>query len=258
MRCFPFTVLVVALACPAYAGEGDPQDPSRQQGVARQGSPDFLFGRPKVSIGFRGSLNVPRAESDWYTFVTDQLTIDRGDFRSAGIVGDVGVSVAPRLEAVFGGDFTSRTTTSEYRHFAENGLPILQNTRLMQTGITGGVRFSLSDPGRPISSLAWIPAKWIPYVGGGGGAVYYEMSQAGDFVDVADFSIFTDVFDSNGWAPMGYLNGGVHMQLARRLYLTVDARYQWAESGLDEDDWQNFEPLDLTGLRFSTGINVIF
>jgi hypothetical protein len=60
----------------AVAAPGD-QDPP---GVSRSSSPDFLFGRPEGSIGVRGSWVFARAGSDWYDFVTDQLTIDTKDF----------------------------------------------------------------------------------------------------------------------------------------------------------------------------------
>ena len=43
-------------------------------------SPDFLFGRPDGSIGIRGNWVFSRAGSDWYDFVTKQLTVERGDF----------------------------------------------------------------------------------------------------------------------------------------------------------------------------------
>jgi hypothetical protein len=119
------------------------------------------------------------------------------------------------------------------------------------------VRFALASRGREVGSFAWIPHRWVPYVGGGAGVLYYQVRQSGDWVDIQDLSIFPDVFESNGWTPVAYLNGGLDLQLVRRLYLTFDARYQWAESELD-GVWQGFEPLDLTSVRLSTGINIVF
>jgi hypothetical protein len=43
----------------------------------------------------------------------------------------------------------------------------------------------------------------------------------------------------------------------RRLYLTLDARYLWADAGLG-NDWIDFDPIDLTAARLSAGINVVF
>jgi hypothetical protein len=256
MRCLWLVPGLILLATPAGAESGDAASPS-PAALQRQGSPDFLFGRPRGSVGIRGSWTIPRAESDWYTLVTRELTVDRSDFHTAGLAADVGVGITPRLDGVFTVEYGGRTKPSEYRNYAENGLPILQSTRLRQAALSGGVRFALTPPGRDISSLAWIPSRWVPYVGAGGGLLYYEIVQKGDFVDIQDLSIFTDVFESHGWAPMAYMNGGVGIQIVRRLYLTVDARYQWAEADLN-GTWINFEPLDLTGVRLSTGINVLF
>jgi hypothetical protein len=250
-------VLCLAWVSPAYAGEGE-GDASAAPALQRQAAPDFLFGRPRASLGIRGSWTVARAGSDWYDFVSDTLTVERSDFRAAGVAGDVGVALTPRLDLVFGADYAGRTTPSEYRNFVDNDrLPILQATELRQASITGGVRFALASRGREVGSFAWIPHRWVPYVGGGAGVLYYQVRQSGDWVDIQDLSIFPDVFESNGWTPVAYLNGGLDLQLVRRLYLTFDARYQWAESELD-GVWQGFEPLDLASVRLSTGINIVF
>jgi hypothetical protein len=39
--------------------------------------------------------------------------------------------------------------------------------------------------------------------------------------------------------------------------MTFDARYLWASPKLDSA-WRGFEPLDLTNLRLSTGVNILF
>ena len=258
MRCIPLVVMVALMAVPASAEPEDAAEANAAPALQQQRGRDFLFGPPRASVGIRGSWVFARAGSDWYDFVRDQLTLDRGDFKTAGIAGDVGVTITPKLEAVFGADYSSGESLSEFRAFDENGLPIEQTTDLRQAAFTGGVRYALLGRGRTVSSLAWIPQRWVPYVGGGAGILYYRLRQYGDFVDIDDLSIFTDLFESGGWTPMGYVNGGTDIQLFRKLYLTIDARYQWAATDLDRPSWQGFEPLDLAGLRVSTGINVIF
>ena len=94
-------------------------------------------------------------------------------------------------------------------------------------------------------------------MGAGGGALWYRVQQTGDFVDFQDFSIFTDQLESSGWAPAAYVSGGSDVQLHRHLFITIDARYLWAAKEL-EQPWTGFDKLDLAGLRFSTGLNVIF
>src|SRR5687767_1132841 len=48
-------------------------------------SPDFLFQRPEGSVTVRGSWVFARGGSDWYDFVTDQLTLEPNDFNSPAI-----------------------------------------------------------------------------------------------------------------------------------------------------------------------------
>jgi hypothetical protein len=256
MRYAPLVVLLALLAPPPASAE--PDDPAPVPALQQQSGRDFLFGPPRGSIGVRGSWVFASAGSDWYDFVRDQLTLDRGDFKTFGVAGEGGIAISPKFDVVIGADYSQGESLSEYRRFDEGGVPIEQQTDFRQSAFTGGVRYALLGRGQTLSSLAWIPNRWVPYVGGGAGVMYYRMRQYGDFVDVADLSIFTDVFESSGWAPMGYVNGGVDVQLLTKLYLTVDARYQWAETDLDQPDWRGFEPLDLSGVRFSTGINVIF
>lgn len=256
-------LLLVALMLLGLAGSfttaaaEEPEPSPAAAALQRQPAPDFLFGAPRGSVGLRGSWTLLRAESDWYDFVSRELTLDRDDFRTAGIAADVGVTVAPRLDAVVTVEYGSRTTPSEARNWLENGLPILQTTEMRQTVLSGGVRVPLSPPGRDVSSLAWVPNRWVPYIGGGAGALYYKVRQYGDFVE-PNGAIFTDAFESAGWTPMAYLNGGLGIQLVRRLYLSVDARYQWADARLGTSSFVGFEPLDLSGVRLSTGINVLF
>jgi hypothetical protein len=220
--------------------------------------PDFLFGRPRWAIGLRGHWTYPRASSDWYEFVTDELTLERGDFASAGVAGDVAVGVSSRIDLVFGVEFANARSDSEFRHFVDNDrLPITQTTRLRHASFTAGARALLTERGRTVSTFSWVPHRVVPYVGGGGGLLWYRLEQYGDFVDFRDLAVFTDVIESQGWAPAVFVNAGSDVHLISRLYLTVDARYLWSSPDLDAP-WVSFEPLDMTGFRLSTGLNIVF
>lgn len=254
-------VLTCAAAVPAGADPaGDPagddgqNPPSNHPGSRR----DFLFGRPHGSIGVHGSWLLPRAGSDLFDFVTDQLTVDRGDFRAAGIGLRLGIVVTSRIEAVADVEFHKSEAPSEYRRLVDNNLqPINQETQLEQVALSGSVKIALTPRGRRISRLAWIPRSVIPYVGGGAGAVRYDFLQRGDFVDFVDSSVFADVFQSKGWAPSAHGFGGVDLQLYRLVFLNLEGRYTWAEGNLDTD-FIGFDPIDLAGFRMSAGVQVLF
>ena len=223
-----------------------------------QGTPDFLFGRPKGSVGIRSGWMFARAGSDLFTFVQDKLTISRHDFNAAPLAADLGIVVAPRTEALFGFDFSRSSTTSEYRAFVDNNrLPIKQDTLLQQINLSGSVKFALMSRGREVSRYAWIPRTLTPYVGVGGGALRYEFRQEGDFVDFANFHVFSDTFRSSGWTPSAHVFGGVDVKLWRRLYFTGEARYLWSHAALGRD-FSGFQPIDLAGFKMTAGISGVF
>ena len=241
-------LLLSVFANPAAA---QPQAPPRP-------SPDFLFARPDGSIALRGSWLFARAGSDWYDFVTDQLTVDTKDFNAPGFGFDLSIAVAPRLDVQFGLDYSNARVTSEYRDFVDNNrLPITQQTHLRELNFSGNIKVALTERGREVSRFAWVPRRVVPYAGGGAGMIWFDVNQTGDFVDFVDLSVFTDVFRSRGWTPSGQVFGGVDLRLFKRLYVMFDGRYLWAAGDLGRD-WIDFDPIDLAGFRVSGGINVVF
>ena len=227
-------------------------------GAQPQGDPDFLFDRPRGSVGVRGGWLFERAGSDLFTFVQEQLTVEPNAFNAPTLAVDVGVAVAPRTEAVFGVAFGGGTVRSEYRDLVDNDrLPITQATRLRQTNLSASVKLALTPRGQEVGSLAWVQSPATPYVGAGVGALWYEFHQTGDFVDFLDLSVFSDTFQSNGWAPSAHVFAGVDVKLARRVFLTGEGRYLWSQAELGPD-FSSFQPIDLTGFKLTVGINYLF
>ena len=223
-----------------------------------QGDPDFLFERPRGSIGVRGGWLFERAGSDLFTFVNEQLTIEPNDFDAPTLALDIGVAAGSRTEAVFGVEFGGATVRSEYRDFVDNDrLPITQATRLRQANLSASLKLALTPRGQEIGSIAWVPNAITPFVGAGAGALWYEFHQTGDFVDFLDLSVFNETFRSRGWAPSAHVFGGVDVKIARRLFLTGEGRYLWSRAELGPD-FTSFEAIDLTGFRLTAGINYLF
>ena len=235
-------------------------DPAAAQGrrAPKRPAPDFLFSTPKGSVTIRGGWLLSRSGSDWYDFVTDHLTLDKSDFNVPGFGADLNIAITPRIDAQFAFDLNRARASSEYRRFVDNKrLPIEQETRLREANLGGNVKVALTERGRRVSQFVWVPRTIVPYVGGGAGAMRFDMSQSGDFVDFVDFSVFSDVFRASGWAPSAQVFGGADIRVFRQLFVTVDGRYLWA-AGVLGRDWLDFDKLDLAGFRLTGGINVIF
>ena len=252
-------IALLLFASPAFAGDQDPTSNSSTQSTSSASPPDFMLGRPRASIGARGSFLVASANSDIYDFVTDILAIEKSDFNTGAFAIEGGYSVTPRLDIIGTIDFNAMNHPSDYRDWEDNsGLPIQQTTELKQRTFTASAKFSLLPRGRAISRLAWIPRTFMPYVGAGGGYGSYEFRQNGDFVDFDNANrVFTDTFTSDGWAPTFHVLGGTDIRVYRHLILSLDARYSWQKANLS-NDFIDFEPIDLGGFRFGAGIHFAF
>jgi opacity protein-like surface antigen len=201
----------------------------------------------------RAGWTLARSGSDWYDFVTQELTLDRRDFHALTFATDIGVWLSPRAMLVVGAEVTHADAPSEYRALVDNNRqPISQSTRLVGFATTAGVKYALTARGRAIGQLAWIPAHVVPYVGAGGGAVFYHLRQTGDFVDFADSAVFAGRFGSSGWAPAVYAGGGADVRVGRRLNVTGDIRYRRAAARLN-NTWVDFDPIDLSAVKVTVG-----
>ncbi len=231
--------------------------------------PDFLFGRPRISVGIRGLLHRARAGSDFYDFVNGELFVPRSadddhenpdhgllNFNAPGIAFDFGFGITSRLDVRVAVDYAASLNESELRNFiGEDGLPFTQRTELSQTDLRGELVFALAPRGRAVGQYAWIPSRAVPYVGAGLGFVRYDLQQVGEFVD--DIGYFEDAFGSNGWGPTVHLFAGVDIRITRHVYFNWETRHVEASAGLG-GDFSRFESLDLGGLRISAGVRFVF
>src|SRR5258707_8777685 len=94
---FTAFLIVMCAAGPARAEDEASPAPDTQSPTAG-GGPDFMFGRPNAWIALSGTWLVPRAGGDLFTFVSDQLTIDRSDFHAPAFTGSFGIPLPRQLD----------------------------------------------------------------------------------------------------------------------------------------------------------------
>lgn len=220
-----------------------------------QADPDFRFSAPNLSFGVRAGWIDNRAEGEIYDFLSDELTLEASDFDAIGFAFDLGWRLSDRMDAVVGLELSSRERQSEYRDFVDqNDIPIVQSTRLSQVPLTLSLKYYLTSRGESVGRYAYVPAAFVPYVGGGIGATYYRLEQEGEFIDFTDLAIFEAVFESTGWTLSTHAFAGVDIKLSPSMGLVLEGRYQWAEADL-QDSYIGFDPIDLDGLRAMVGLN---
>lgn len=225
---------------------------------AQSSGRDFLFQPPIGSITIRGGYAHASAGSDLFSYVTNELTLSRRDFSSPTAQADLAFRIAPRLDVDLGAGIARSSTRSEYRTLIDqNNQPIQQTTSFLRVPITADLRLYLTSPGRAIGHFAWVPARFTPYVGVGGGVMGYEFRQAGDFVDPSTKNVFSSELKSSGWTPEAQGVAGADYTLTPRLALTGEAKYVWAKGSLS-DSFSGFHKIDLSGFTATAGLQLRF
>ena len=232
-------VAIVAIALPSHA---------------QRAGDGFLFRAPGGSWTLRGGFARPLANSDVFTFVTDELTVDRSDFSSPTFGTSLGIRLSQRNELMFDLGYARVSHSSEFRDWVDqNDLPIEQTTSLRRIPITVGLRYYLTGPGRAIGEFAWIPARRSLYIVAGAGMMEYKFSQVGDFVDFETLNVFHDEFVTQGWTPVMHGAAGLDIALGSFTMVNLEARYTWAEASMSAD-FVGFDPIDLSGPSVTTGL----
>lgn len=235
--------------------------PTPAAGAALPSGDDYLLHPPVISLSMRGGGSFPMAGSDFFDFVTEELTLEPNDF-DGGLVGvDLAVHLSEHADFIAGLSYTHGSADSRYRHVDE---PVQQWTRLQQTPLTVGLRIFPLGRGRQVGEFVWIPDSVRPYVGGTAGIVFYRLVQDGEWVDAAadpDLPlrdrVFEERFESDGWGRAVQAVAGMEVGVTPRFALTLEGRYQGGSADLGEQ-FEGFEPLDLHGAQVTLGFSYAF
>jgi len=246
---------VVSLAAVLLAASPAVRSASAQE---RSGN-GFLFGAPTGSISLRFGYAAPSASSDLFSFVTNELTLRRGDLAAFAYGADVALPLRPRLDLIVSADFGGMTKKSEFREWQDNsGNPIEQKTSFSRQSYAANVRYYLLPYGMSLSRFAWVPSRYAPWLSAGLGRTRYRFSQTGDFVDFANGnSVFRDTFTSSAWGFTPQVAAGLDWNIGPRFALTTQAKYLWGKADLGVD-FSGFSPIDLSGLGVTGGLTIRF
>jgi hypothetical protein len=218
----------------------------------------FLFRPPTFSLTVRATHGALRADGDVYDFMTDQLTLERGDFAGQGFGIEAAIAAHERVDLVLAVSRVQSAERSEFREFiGEDDLPIGQTTKLLRVPATMGLRLYPLGRGRALSMHAWVPARITPYLQGGAGLQWYRLTQEGDFVDYETLNIFHDELRSSGSSVTAQVGGGADYWVTPRIALNGDVRYGWGSADLDAT-FPGFSEIDLSGYQASIGLSFRF
>lgn len=217
----------------------------------------FLFGAPNGSMSLRFGYAGATAGSDLFSFVTNELSVNKRDFSSFAWGGDIAFALRPHLDLVLSVDVSDASKKSDFRQWQDNaGKPIEQTTSFDRQSWMLSARYYLKPYGRELSRLAWVPTSWAPWVSAGIGRTQYTFKQEGDFVDFKDNNkVFYDAFKSSAWGTSEQLSTGIDWNINQRIALTTQLKYLFGKADLGVD-YPGFAPIDLSGFGVSAGFTV--
>lgn len=221
---------------------------------AQRSGDGYMFHQPYGRITLRGGYALAAAGSDLFDDVTSQLTLNRRDFSSFTGGAELAVALGSRFDISIEASYARANRMSEFRDFVDNDdRPIEQTTTFERVPLMLNARMYLTSPGRSIGKLAWIPNSVAPWVGVGGGLMWYHFQQQGDFIDYKTLNVFSTNFESDKWAGAGQVMGGADFTITPQIAITVDSRYIWANGGLTRD-FSGFNKIDLSGISATVGL----
>ena len=199
----------------------------------------------RQSIGFTAGGFFPKGEDSRVTGDTvladlDDLLFQIKDFRGGSFSGEWLYSFGEYVESAVGVGYYQRSVSSVYRGFVNaNGTEIEQNLKLRTVPVTATVRFL------PIGH-----GSVEPYVGAGIGIFNWRYSEAGDFVDSSDSSIFRARYVANGTAVGPVILAGIRVPIADVWDIGGEVQYQRASGDTKPQESQLLgEKIDLGGVN---------
>lgn len=214
--------------------------------------PAFAQGRryyPEREGAFRIHLGAfqPDGESEYWEDKEADFTGSVDDFENAVFGLDYLLPLNRRLSLVFSGSVYEGDSTNSYRDFEDNfGGRIRHDTTLSIASGTVGLMLHLTGPDTTIQ----------PYVGVGGGAYAWNLTEEGDFIDFGDpgRDIFFAELESDGVAFGFYGLIGLEVPITPRLSIFGEGRWTQADDELN-GDLEGFGDLDLSGREFAVGLS---
>jgi len=226
--------------------------------LVAQGGDGFLFEEPRISLKFESGYGIQRAQGEIFDEVTRVYTLDRRDFDSPYLGGEVGVRVGEQWDLALAVGYQSARTLSEFRDYVgTDDLPIEQITELRLIPVVASAKYFLKPRGRSVGRFAWIPETVVPYVGGGLGVMQYRFEQDGEFIDFDTLEIFRDRLTTQDNTLLVRASAGLDIAIAERFVLSGEARYNLARGSV-RHDFSGFGNIDLDGLQLVAGVSVRF
>jgi hypothetical protein len=180
---------------------------------------------------------------------TEPLAFAVSDFNGVTFGGEWLIGIGRYLEAGVGASYYSHTVPSLYRNLVNSdGGEIRQDLRLRIVPVTATFRVL------PLGQHAVVQ----PYFGAGVAIHFWEYSEAGEFVDLNDYTIFRASYKANGTNVGPVVVGGLVVPIGSSFALGAEIRHQWHTEGkLSTSDFLG-DRIDLGGTTVQAVFQIRF
>jgi opacity protein-like surface antigen len=184
-----------------------------------------------------------RVDDDVLLANLDDLEFEIKDFNSWSVGGEWLYGVSNFLETGVSVGFFQRSVPSVYRDFVnDNGSEIAQDLKLRMVPMTATIRFLPAGRGATVE----------PYIGGGVGIINWRYSEAGEFVDFSDGSIFREQYEASGTAVGPVIVAGLRFPVGDAFSAGFEYKWQKAEGDTNSAESQLLtDKIDLGGNTFA-------
>lgn len=192
----------------------------------------------------------PDCDSQYWDEKFTDFTGSAKDFEDYIFQVDYRFPLSHGTALLFGLGWYEGATTQAYRDYVDAGGNDISHKTALSTGDL---------------SMAWIfefgqrRNAVTPYIGLGAGYLWWELEEAGDFIDFGDpdLPIFNARYRSTGSTWELFAVVGVDFRISHSASLVVQARWHDADDELG-DDFAGFGTIDLSGLDYSLGVSFNF
>jgi len=203
---------------------------------------------PRSQVRFRLGLFEPAGESAGWDRVFEGFTGQPSDLQDLIWGTDVLWMTGRNTGILFGFNYFNGKTTSSYQDWeTADGRQISHTTRLEFSDLTAAFVYRFGH--RAVR----------PYLGIGGGVLWYTLSDEGEFIDFgsSDLPVIWAWYGTSDMTFEVFGIAGLDIPLSRSWSFIVEGRYRWAEDTLSQD-YSGFGDLDLSGYELTGGFGISF
>jgi hypothetical protein len=199
-------------------------DRGRRGGVRRPAGAQYYS--PENGISIRAGIYTPNAEASISIrcFATSPAIP-----RTSRTARSASSTSLPRtaVDLLIGGSFFETTAPGVPGFRGRRGLLDRARHHARSLNFEVGLRIKLAPRHSPV----------VPYIGGGGDGVRWQLTEEGDFIDFnpPPAEIFSDRFEAEGTTVGYFLVAGLDIPIGRDFAIFVEGRWREAEDDLSDD-----------------------